>query len=93
MKHGQSLEEARGRLGMAVDEVRKRFGTVVRKTEWDAGRDRARIEGTGFWIDISVDAQEVHATGDILGLGGLLSGPLASGLKRIVQQTFSKQLQ
>jgi len=92
MKHGQPLAEARGRLGMAVDEVGKRFGSVVQKTEWDAGRDRVRIEGTGFWIEISVDAQEVHATGDILGLGGLLGGPLSNGLKRIVEQTFRKQL-
>jgi len=92
MKHGQSPEEARGRLEMAVGEVRKLFGTVVQRTDWSAGRDRVRIDGTGFWIDISVDAQEVHATGDILGLGGLLGGPLAGGLKRIVQQTFRKQL-
>jgi len=38
-----------------------------------------------------VDAFEVHATGAIPILGGLLGGPLASGLKQIVQQTFPKE--
>jgi len=92
MKHGQTLEEARVRLDMAVVEVNKRFGVMVRKVEWNPGRDRVRIDGTGFWVDISVDAQEVHATGDIPALGGLLGGPLATGLKQVVQQTFRKQL-
>jgi hypothetical protein len=39
-----------------------------------------------------VDAQNVHATGDIPILGELLGGPLASGLKQIVQQAFQKKL-
>ena len=38
------------------------------------------------------DAHAVHATGDVAILGGLLGGPLASGLKQIVQQIFQKQL-
>jgi hypothetical protein len=37
-----------------------------------------------------VDAQNAHATGDIPILGQLLGGPLASGLKQIVQQAFQK---
>ena len=40
-----------------------------------------------------VDAQNAHATGDIPILGQLLGGPLASGLKQIVQQAFQKKLQ
>jgi hypothetical protein len=39
-----------------------------------------------------VDAQAVHATGDIPILGGLLGSSLAEGLKQIVQQTFQKKL-
>jgi hypothetical protein len=35
-----------------------------------------------------VDAQEVHVSGDMPLLGRLLSGPLTTGLKQIVQQTF-----
>jgi hypothetical protein len=39
-----------------------------------------------------LDDRDVHATADIPILGGLLSGPLASNLKQIVQQTFRKEL-
>jgi hypothetical protein len=50
------------------------------------------MEGLGAHVDMWVDAQDVYVTGDIPGLGGLFSGPLTSGLKQIVQQTFRKQL-
>ena len=59
---------------------------------WSADRTQVRIDGPGFWIEMVVDAQNVHATGDIPMLGGLLGGPLTAGLKRIMQQTFQKQL-
>ena len=39
-----------------------------------------------------VDAQDVHATGDIPMLAGLLGGQLGAGLKQILQQTFQKKL-
>ena len=90
--HGRSLEEARGRLEMAVGEVSGKFGAMVRRVEWSADRSRVRIEGAGFWVEMGVDAREVHATGDIPVLGGLLGGPVASGLKQIVQKTFRKTL-
>jgi hypothetical protein len=92
LKHGQTLEEARGRLDVAVGEVRKLLGNMVQRVAWNAERDRVRIEGTGFWVEMSVDAQDLHATGDIPALAGLLGGPLTAGLKRVVQQTFQKQL-
>ena len=41
-----------------------------------------------MWVDV----QDVHATGDIPILGELLGGPLAAGLKQIVQQAFQKKL-
>jgi len=88
--HGQTLEEARRRLEMVIHEVSDRFG--VRRVEWSADRSRVKLEGVGARLDMWVDAQEVHVTGDIPALGGLLSGPLISGLKQIVQQTFRKQL-
>ena len=39
-----------------------------------------------------VDAQVIHVTGDLPGLGGLLGGPLAAGLRQLVERTFRKQL-
>ena len=92
LKHGRSLEEARSNLETAVREVQHRFRTLVQHVEWSADRSWVRLNGTGFWVELWVDAQEVHAAGDIALLGGLLGGPLTTGLKQIVQQTFQKKL-
>jgi hypothetical protein len=43
-------------------------------------------------MELWVDAQEVHATGDIPILGALLGRPMAGELKQILQQTFRKSL-
>jgi hypothetical protein len=92
VKHGRTLDEARGRLEAAVTEVHRNFGPMIRRVDWAGDRTGVRIDGTGFWVEMRVDAQDVHATGDIPILGGLLGGPLASGLKQIVQETFQKKL-
>jgi hypothetical protein len=89
--HGQTHEEARRRLEMAVREVSERFGGISH-VEWSADRNRVKLQTVGAWLELWVDDHDVHATGDIMGLGGLLSGPLVSGLKQILQQTFQKQL-
>ena len=89
--HGQTLEEARHRLERAVHEVSSQFGAVWR-VEWTADRNRVKLGGVGVWVEMWVDAQNVHATGDIPVLGELLGGPLASGLKKIAQQAFQKKL-
>ena len=92
VQHGQSLEEARSRLAAAVDKVMSQFGALVRQVTWSTDHSRVRLDGRGFWLELWVDAQEVHATGDIPLLGALLGSPIASGLKQILQQTFRKQL-
>jgi hypothetical protein len=89
--HRQTEEEASRRLESAVREVSERFGRVGR-VEWSADRKRVKMETTGAWLELWVDARDVHATGDIAGLGGLLSGPVASRLKQILQGTFQKKL-
>jgi Putative polyhydroxyalkanoic acid system protein (PHA_gran_rgn) len=89
--HGQTLEEARRRLEKAVHEVTSQFGGV-RRVEWAADRNRVKLEGAGVWVEMWVDAQNVHATGDIPILGELLGGPLTSRLKQVLQQAFQKKL-
>jgi len=89
--HGQSLDEARRRLEQAVQEVSSQFGGI-RRVEWAADRSQVKLEGAGVRVEMWVDAQDVHATGDIPILGELLGGPLAAGLKQIVQQAFQKKL-
>ena len=88
--HGQTLEEAQRRLETVVQEASDRFG--LRRVEWSADRRQVQLEGLGARVEMSVDAQVVHVTGDLPGLGGLLSGPVTSGLKQILDHTFRKQL-
>ena len=92
VQHGRTLEEARKGLEMAVDKVHSQFGALVRHVGWSADRGRVRLDGTGFWVELWVDARQVHASGDIPLLAGLLGSPVATGLKQILQQTFQKPL-
>ena len=48
--------------------------------------------GSGFDAELWVDPELVYMTGDIPLLSGLLRGPLATGLKQIVQQAFPPRL-
>ena len=90
--HGRTLDEARQRLESAVQQISGQFGAVIRRVEWTADRTRVKLEGTGVRVEMWVDAQDVHAEGDLPFIGALLGGPLAAGLKQIVQQTFQKRL-
>jgi hypothetical protein len=92
LEHGCTLPEARTSLEKAVNDLQGTFGAMVQRATWNGDRDRVRIDGSGFWVEMSVDARHVHATGDIPFLAGLLSGPLGGGLKRILEQRFKKQL-
>jgi hypothetical protein len=88
--HGQSLDEAQRRLAAVVQEASDRFG--IRRVEWSSDRRRVKLEGAGTRIEMWVDPEIVHVTGALPGLGGLLGGPVASGLKHILERTFRKQL-
>jgi hypothetical protein len=92
IRHGRTLDDARRGLELAVQRVSGQFGPLVRRVEWAPDRDRVKLHGAGFWIEMWVDALDVHATGDIPILAGLLGGPLGAGLKQIVEQTFQKKL-
>src|SRR5919106_2342070 len=92
VQHGQSLEEARSRLEAAVHKVMSQFGALVRLVTWSDDHSWVRLDGIGFWVQLWVDAQEVHTTGDVPLLGALFGRPVAAGLKQILQQTFRKQL-
>jgi hypothetical protein len=92
IQHGRSQDEARRRLETAVHEISVKLGAMIRRVEWTADRNRVKLEGPGFWIEMWVDALAVHVTGDAPMLSRLLGGPLGSRLKRIVERTFQKQL-
>jgi hypothetical protein len=92
VKHGETVEEARTHLKTAVGKVHGQFRTLVRQVAWSADHSRVRLDGVGFWVEMWVDAQEVHASGDIPLLGRLLGTSVATSLKQILQQTFQKKL-
>ncbi|HEX9869813.1 MAG TPA: polyhydroxyalkanoic acid system family protein [Candidatus Tectomicrobia bacterium] len=92
VKHGRSLEEARSHLEAAVHKVHSQFRALIQQVTWSADRTRVRLDGLGFWVEMWVDALEVHVSGDLPLLGRLFGSPMATALQRIVQQTFQKKL-
>ena len=92
LQHGRTLDEARRRLEATVTEAQSRFGSMIQRVEWAPDRNRVKVDGVGFWVEMSVDATSLRAVGDIPVLGRLLGGQLVSGLRQIVEQTFQKKL-
>jgi hypothetical protein len=92
IRHGRTLDEARRGLERAVNEVTGRCRAVLRRVEWTADGNRVTLEGLGFSIEMWVDAEAVHATGNVLILGQLLGGQLGSGLQHVLEQALRKSL-
>jgi hypothetical protein len=82
VQHGRTKEEAARGLETAVREVSTK----------SAERDRVKLDGVGFSLEMSVDNQAVHVTCDIPFAGRLLGSPVASQIKAIVERTFQKRL-
>jgi hypothetical protein len=92
VQHNRTLQEARTQLETVVHQVQSRFGAMVQRIDWSADREAVKLYGTGFEVEMRVDAQEVHVTADLLFLSGLLGSPFLAGLKSIVEQSFPKRL-
>src|SRR5262249_1736002 len=92
LKHGRTADEARNSLEQAVGDVQGMFGALIQRAEWSGDRNKVRLDGAGFWVEMSVDDQHVHATGDIPFLAGLLGGPLGGGLKKVLEDRFQNKL-
>ena len=92
VQHGHTFDEAKRRLETTVHEFQSRFSALVQQVEWSTDRSQVRLEGIGFWIEMQVDAQDVHVSADIPVLGRLLGGSVTTRLKEIVQRTFQLKL-
>jgi putative polyhydroxyalkanoate system protein len=90
LAHGRTQAEARHRLEVVASEISSRLGML--SIEWSADRNRVKLAGIGARIEMWVDPQDVHVTGDIPVLAGLLGGPLTAGLRQILDQAFRKRL-
>ena len=92
VQHGHTFDEAKRRLETAVHEIQNRFGALVQQAEWSTDRSQVRLDGSGFWVEMQVDAQAVHVSVDIPVLGGLLGGSITTRLQEIVQGAFQFKL-
>ena len=92
VKHNRTLDEARTVVERSVGEARNQLGPMVQRVEWSADRNRVKMLGTGFVVEIWADPQDIHVEGDLPLLNNLLGGPLGAGLKKVLQQTVERQL-
>ena len=93
VKHERTLDDARTRMQGAVGQIQGGpFAHLVQAVDWAPDRSGVRVTGRGFFVDMRVDDQFVHVTGDIALLGGLLGGPFAAAVRRVIEQAFPKRL-
>ena len=76
----------------AVGTAQSQFSALIQSTEWSADRDRVKMRGTGFTLEMHVDAEHVHLSADVPLLGKLLGSPLLAGVRGILEQHFQKRL-
>ena len=91
IKHGRTLDEARQRLQLTVDEI-SRMPKVVQRVDWNADRTQAKLVGTGFNAELRIDAESVHLEADIPLLGKLLGSPITAQLKDLLERNFAKRI-
>ena len=87
VKHGTTIEEAKRRLEAGVQQAQSMLGVLLQQTTWSDDRQRVKLVGPGAEVEMWVDAQEVHVTGNVPFLG-----PLLGGLKGMLQHTFQQKL-
>jgi hypothetical protein len=92
LKHDKTLDEAQQLLRTVVEQIRSQFGMLIQKVSWSEDSCEVRLDGLGFWMEMSVDEVLLHVAGDLPLLSQLLGGPATAGIQQIVQQTFRKQL-
>ena len=90
LKHGRTFDDAKAHLARSVAELQNRFGPLVQGAKWSEARDAVALSGPGVKLDLRVDADEVHVTGDIPLIGGLLGG--SGKIRQIVESAFLKRL-
>ena len=92
MKHNTTLAEAEAQLAETVATVEKQFGSFVHTVEWDRDRRGVKFTGPGAWVTMKVDAEHVHAAGDIPVVSRLLGGAAKKMLEGTIKKQFPKAL-
>src|SRR5262245_9346084 len=92
VQHGQTVDEARSRLEIAVHELTSRFGSLAKRVEWSPDHSQVRLEGSGFWLELRVDRHAVHVSADFPVLGRLFGGFVTTRLREILHRSFQPKL-
>lgn len=94
VKHNTTFDDAKQRLADAVADVQGRFAAAVKNVTWSPDRTAVTLTGPGVIVDLKVDAEHVHASGDIPLLGNLLGSgfgkAITEGLKGALKRHFPK---
>ena len=88
VKHGQPPDVARANFVQGINEAQSKFAIWIQRVEWAPDRHSAKLHAPGFVVEMSVDDQEVHATGDVPFFAMLMQNRVKTYLK----DTFQKQL-
>jgi hypothetical protein len=84
-------KDTAGCLALAVTEISTvRLHRSARRM---GSRSQREAGWSRVWLEMSVDAQVLHATADIPILGRLSAVSFTSGLRQIIERTFQKKLQ
>ena len=93
VKHNTTFDDAKVRLDAAVADVQTKFAAVVKNVTWSPERDAVTLTGPGVVVDLKVDAEHVHATGDVPLLNLLGSGfgkRISDGIRGALTRHFPK---
>lgn len=96
IKHGTTLDNARQQLESAVNDARAQLGAFINQVTWSGDRSAVTLTGPGVVVELKVDAEHVHAVGDIPLLGALLGSSvgqkISQGIKGVLARNFPKGL-
>ena len=65
VKHGQSFEVARANFEKGITRAAAKYGSYIQRIDWSDDRSEARLNGSGCDVRLTVDAEAVHATGQV----------------------------
>ena len=88
--HNRTEADARARLVEAVDEVKRRYGPLIRRVDWSPDGGSVTLDASGAITLMRVDASRIHAEVDVPIIGKLLGGPFATGIKTILQKQLAR---
>ena len=84
VKHGQGLDVARANFEKGITSAQSQYGKYIRQVDWSDDRNSARLSGKGFSVDLTLDAESVHATGEVPFFVRFMEGPI----RKFVEQTL-----